>query len=135
MSTKEKNEIKKGAYNEALRYMANAKDNLHKAKKHDKFYSDAKYVRTASGIAYNAMLLALDALLETKSISLPKRKSIEWYRLHLRKIDGRLMDHVNNAYHLLHLSGYYDGVKDVNAINSGLDSALYVIKQIKPTVN
>ena len=51
MSTEEKNEIKKSAYVEALRYMDNVKENLHKAKKHGKYYSDDKYVRTASGIA------------------------------------------------------------------------------------
>jgi len=137
MSIEEKNEIRRSAYTEALRYIDNAKENLHKAKKHGKYYGDAKYVRTASGVAYNAMLLALDALMRIKNIHQPSRnrRSIEWYRDQLRKMDGKLLNDVNTAYSILHLYGYYDGVTNVKVINEGIDSALSVIKHIKPTVN
>src|SRR5437879_1833351 len=37
MRVEEKNEIKNSAYAEALRYIDNAKENLHKAKKHGKY--------------------------------------------------------------------------------------------------
>jgi len=63
MSTKEK----ETRYREAIRYMANATDILRtKAKKENGFYQDDKYVRMASGTAYNAVLLALNAYLEMK---------------------------------------------------------------------
>jgi hypothetical protein len=84
MSVEEKNEIKRSAYAEALRYMDNAKDALRKAKKNGKYYTDPKYVRTASGVAYSGMLLALDALMRIKDVAPPSKnkKSIEWYRDH-----------------------------------------------------
>jgi hypothetical protein len=136
MSIEEKNEIRKSAYLEALRYMDNAKDTLRKAGKQGKYYGDAKYVRMASGAAYSGMLLALDALLKIKNRHPSKnKKSIEWYRDEIRKIDLKILQKLNTAYNVLHLLGYYEGETDANVINSGLDSALSVIKHIKPTVN
>src|SRR5437763_396945 len=100
MSTVEKNELKRKVYVEAFRYMGNAKDALHKAKKHGNYYTDAKYVRAASGAAYSAMLLALDALMEIKNINVPSknRKSIKWYQQQLRNMDWKLLNDVNSAY-------------------------------------
>ena len=40
--------------------MENARENLQKAGKDGDLYQDSKYVKTASGIAYNAVLKALD---------------------------------------------------------------------------
>jgi hypothetical protein len=137
MSIEEKNEIKKSAYTEALRYIQNAKENLHKAKKHGKYYQDIKYVRSASGIAYSGMLLALDALLKIKNIhpAAKNRKSIDWYRDQLRRMDWKLLNDVNTTYEALHLIGYYEGTTSVKIIDAGLEGALSVIKHIKPTVN
>ncbi|MEO8149169.1 MAG: DUF5618 family protein [Bacteroidia bacterium] len=137
MSTEEKNELKKSSYTEAMRYIDNAKETLHKAGREGKYYMDAKYVRTASGTAYSGMLLALDTLFRIKNISFPgkNRKSIEWYRDQLRKIDLKLLNDVNSAYYILHLNGYYEGVTKAEVINSGIDSAISVIKKIKPVVN
>ena len=137
MSTEEKKELKKKSYAEAMRYIDNAKDALHKAKREGKYYTDTKYVRSASGIAYSGMLLALDTLMQIKNIQLPSksRKSIDWYRDQLRKMDWKLLNEVNIAYDILHLLGYYEGHKNAEVINTGMDSAVYVIKKIKPVVN
>ena len=137
MSTEEKNELKKSSYLEAMRYIENAKEALHKAKRQGKYYTDAKYVRTASGVAYSGMLLALDTFLRIKNIKPPakSRKSIDWYRDNLRKIDWKLLNEVNAAYDILHLLGYYEGHNVAEVINSGIDSAVFVIKKIKPVVN
>ena len=137
MSTEEKNELKKSAYAEAMRYIDNAKDALHKAKRQEKYYTDTKHVRTASGTAYSGMLLALDTLLLIKNVRLPSksRKSIDWYRDQLRKMDWKLLNEVNTAYGILHLLGYYEGHNLVEVIDTGMDSAISVIKKIKPVVN
>ncbi|MEO8148685.1 MAG: DUF5618 family protein [Bacteroidia bacterium] len=137
MSTEEKNELKKSSYTEAMRYIDNAKETLHKAGREGKYYTDAKYVRTASGTAYSGMLLALDTLFKIKNIQFPskRKKSIEWYRDQLRKMDWKLLNEVNSAYYTLHLNGYYEGVTNVDIINAGTDSAISVIKKIKPMVN
>ena len=137
MSILETNELKTQVYTEALRYLDNAEENLHKAKREDKYYNDAKYVKIASGIAYNAVLMALDAIFIIKGIHPKKkqRKSIEWYRDHLRKIDLKLLNEVNTTYEILHLCGYYDGLTNVQAIDVGMKSAMAVINWIKPVVN
>ena len=42
------------------------------------------------------------------------------------------MAHLNNAYTVLHLDGYYDGNVIVDTINSGFKSAYLIIDKIKP---
>ena len=137
MSSEEKKELKKHSYAEAMRYIENAKEALQKATKEGKYYTDKKYVRTASGVAYSGMLVALDTLMAIKNIKLPakSRKSIEWYRDQIRKMDLKLLNDVNSAYYALHLNGYYEGVTNADIINAGMDSAISVIKKIKPVVN
>ncbi len=94
-------------------------------------------MRTASGVAYSGMLVALDALMQIKNIQLPakSRKSIEWYRDQLRKTDRKLINEVNTVYSILHLSGYYEGLTNAEIINAGIDNAVSVIKKIKPVTN
>ena len=115
----------------------NAKEALVKAKKQGKYYTDVKYVRTASGVAYSGMLIALDALMRINNIQLPSksRKSIEWYRDQIRKMDGKLLNDVNTVYNVLHLNGYYEGLTHAEVINKGIDSAVSVIRKIKPVMN
>ncbi|MCL6102727.1 MAG: DUF5618 family protein, partial [Bacteroidetes bacterium] len=68
METTEQNKIKAEYYKEAIRYMDNAKETLKKAGKEDDLYQDSKYVKTASGIAYNAVLKALDGYFILKEV-------------------------------------------------------------------
>jgi hypothetical protein len=44
---KNQKETKQKGYAEAMRYMANAKETLQKARKEDNHYADKKYVRTS----------------------------------------------------------------------------------------
>ena len=133
MSIEEQNEVKIKYYNEAIRYMDNAKETLKKAGKEDKFYLDKKYVKTACGTAYNGVLTALDGYLILKDIKKPKgRKSIEYYQDSITKIDKKLLNYVNNAYEVLHLFGYYDGNNSVSIIKEGFNMAYYIIDKIKP---
>jgi hypothetical protein len=129
----EQNDIRTAYYNEAIRYMDNAKETLNKAGKEDDVYQDEKYVKTACGIAYCAVLKALDGYLLLKEVKVPKRrKSIEFYRDNVAKIDRKLMAYVNSAYSVLHLDGYYDGIVFVDAIKAGFKSAYIIIDKIKP---
>ena len=73
---------------EATRYIDNAKELLRdKAQKEDKYYTDAKYVKMAGNTAYSGVLLALDGLLGVKKKG---RKSVEWYKEELGKMDKSL---------------------------------------------
>ena len=138
MSIEEQYELKEKYYSEAVRYMDNASDSLKNAKKEGKFYHDKKYVKVACGTAYSGMLVALDCFLILKGVHKPKgkaRKSIEYYQENIAKIDRKLLNYVNSAYDILHLSGYYDGINNVIVIKEGFDLANKIIEKIKPKLN
>jgi hypothetical protein len=136
MSINEQQEIRKEYYGEAMRYMDNAKEYLKQAKKEDNHYHDKKYVKTACGTAYNGLLVALDGFLMLKGVEKPKeklRKSIEYYQSNITKIDKKMLNYLNDAYEILHLWGYYDGIGSVTVVKDGFDTAYKIIDKIKPT--
>ncbi|MCX6155288.1 MAG: DUF5618 family protein [Candidatus Kapabacteria bacterium] len=120
-------------YLEAMRYIENAELQLKQAGKEDKFYIDDKYVKSASGIAYSGLLKALDYLFEIKGV--PKRrgrKTIEYYKAELSKMDKKLLKYLNNGYEILHLYGYYEGGDKIDVIESGFNDAVSIIEALKP---
>ena len=137
MSLQEQEALKETYYSEATRYMENAKACLSKAKKEDNYYNDQKYVRMACGTAYSGLLIALDCFFILKGIHQPNskktRKSIEYYQSNITKIDRKMLNNLNVAYKILHLSGYYDGIESVSVVKDGFDEAYKIIERIKPT--
>ncbi len=134
MSTKER----QNRYREAVRYISNASEILRtKGQKKDKYYQDDKYVRMACATAYNGVLLATDTYLEMKGKSIEKKKgtrvSVTDYRTRLAKLDKSMLRTFNTAYEILHLVGYYEGETKSDIITSGIDAAIDIINQIKPT--
>lgn len=133
MGTTEQKELKILYHTEASRYIANAKETLKKAGKVGKYYKDEKYVKTACGTAYNAVLKALDGYLILKEIPKQKgRKSIDYYQSNIAKLDKKLLTELHSAYNVLHLSGYYDGELNISVIQAGLETAQDIIKRIEP---
>jgi len=135
MSVQEQQETREKYYSEAMRYMDNAKEYLKNAQKEGNYYQDAKYVRTACGTAYSGLLIAMDCFLILKGVHKPTgkdRKSIEYYQKNISKIDKKVLDQLNGAYQILHLSGYYDGIADVRVVSVGFDTAKILIDKIKP---
>jgi hypothetical protein len=93
---------------EAMRYIENAEVQLKQAGKDGKFYVDEKYVNSTCGIAYSGLLKGLDYYFDIKGVPKRKgRKSIEYYKEILSKIDKKLLNYLNNGYEILHLYGYY----------------------------
>jgi uncharacterized protein (UPF0332 family) len=125
--------MSKGEYKdyitEARRYLANAKNILKNSKVENGFYRDVKYVRMACGVAYSAVLMAIDGYLlkKGKEIRRRRRKSVDDYRRELSKIDKKMLEYFNAAYNILHLSGYYDGTNRVSVISDGLKVAQEII--------
>ena len=121
-------------YAEANRYMDNAKDALSKAGKDGRYYNDVKYVKTACGVAYSGVLVALDAWLKIKGVEMKagKRKSIEYYTDNIAKLDGKMSRALRETYNTLHLAGYYDGNLTVKVIQAGFENAYEIIEKIKP---
>jgi hypothetical protein len=134
MTIEEQNTFQSKEYAEAIRYMDNAKDTLRKAEKQDDgYYVDAKYVRSACGIAYLGVLLAVDAWLALKGVSLSgKKKSIDLYEQTVAQMDKKMLVRLKSAYSALHLSGYYHGDTRVSIVRSGFDAAYEIIEKIKP---
>jgi len=99
---------------EALRYLNNAKEILKSVPVQNGIYIDIKPVREACGIAYLAILIAIDEYLLKKGMSkkeLPK--SVDAYRRALQKYlavhDGKLLREFEALYEALHIAGYYRG--------------------------
>jgi len=136
MSTQEQQQTREKYFNEAMRYMDNAKEYLKSAQKEGNFYQDSKYVRTACGTAYSGLLIALDGFLILKGIHKPtkkERKSIEHYQKILGNLDRKMLNNLDNAYKILHIYGYYDGINDARVISAGFDNAKTIINKIKPS--
>jgi hypothetical protein len=120
-------------YLEAMRYIENAEEDLKLAGKDGKFYVDEKYVKSACGIAYSALLKGLDFLFDIKGVPKRKgRKTIEYYKGILSGMDKKLLKHLNNGYEVLHLYGYYEGGDKIADIESGFDDATSIIAALKP---
>lgn len=99
---------------EPLRYLNNAKEILKSAPVQNGTYTDIKPVREACGIAYLAILIAIDEYLLKKGIAkreLPR--SVDAYRRALQKYlavrDGKLLREFEALYEALHIAGYYRG--------------------------
>lgn len=120
-------------YDEAMRYMENARKTLKRAGKEDGEYSDVKYVQTASGTAYLGVLIALDEYLRRKEgkTTFSQPKSIEDYQRRIAKQNKKVNKWLRIVYGDLHLVGYYHGTKSYETIKRGLEYADKIIKLIK----
>lgn len=120
-------------YKESKRYIENAREDLKLAGKEENYYVDDKYVKSACGFAYSGILKALDFLFDIRKVQKQRgRKSIEFYHTVLGSMDKKLLKHLNNAYTILHLDGYYDGITYIPTIESGLELAKTIIDTLKP---
>jgi hypothetical protein len=121
---------------EALRYLNNAKEILKSVPVQNGTYIDTKPVREACGIAYLAILIAIDEYLLKKGISkkeLPR--SVDAYRKALQKYlpvhDGKLLREFEALYEALHIAGYYRGnLYLVNMIKDALKATRAFIGKI-----
>jgi hypothetical protein len=122
---------------EALRYLENARKILKTVPVEDNTYTDVKPVQEAFGIAYLAVLKAIDQYLIKKGVEekeLPQ--SVDGYRNMMRKYlkihNGRLMKEFEKLYKLLHIAGYYRGLlEDVTVVKDALKAARAFIEKIK----
>ena len=121
---------------ESLRYLNNAKEILKSIPVEDKTYTDIKLVREAFGIAYLAVLEAINEYLIEKGFTkreLPK--SVDEYRKALQKYlavhDGKLLREFEKLYDALHIAGYYRGlIYDVSMVKEALRATKSFIEKI-----
>jgi hypothetical protein len=142
MTIENQEHILQKACKEAMLYIANAKDALQKAGRDGRHFKSKKYVRSASGIAYSGVIVALEAWLQMKDVKVPETvtvknqrksaKSVDFYRNHLKDLDKKLLQDFNSVYYTLHLCGYYDGALLIKTIEGGFEVAKDIINRIKP---
>ncbi len=122
---------------EAIRYLNNAKELLSKSPIEGKVYTDVKYVKSACGVAYLAVLEAINEALLQKGYTkkgLPKK--VEEYEKALKKHisihNGKLQREFTMLYHGLHIAGYYRGdIFSVDAVKDYLKAAKEFIAKVK----
>lgn len=122
---------------EAIRYLNNAKELLSKSPIEGRIYTDVKYVKSACGVAYLAVLEAINEALLQKGYTrkeLPKK--VEEYEKALKKHisvhNGKLQREFNMLYHGLHIAGYYRGdIFSVDALKDYLKAAKGFIDKVK----
>ncbi|MEK6545049.1 MAG: DUF5618 family protein [Nitrospinota bacterium] len=122
---------------EAIRYFENTKGILIKSPIEDTRYIDVKYVKTACGAAYLAVLKAIDEYLISMGVSekeLPK--SLDAYRdaikKHIAIRNGKLLREFNDIYNELHIAGYYRGLlRSTGTVKEALKTAKDFIEKIK----
>ena len=123
---------------EAIRYMENAKEILKQSPIEDRRYKDDKYVKSACGIAYLAILKAIDSYLLKKGLTKKEMpKSIDAYRKalqkHLLPYNGKLLRQFEDIYDELHIGGYYRGVlHSVDVVKSAFKTTEDFIKKVSP---
>jgi len=120
----------KNAYQEAYRYIDNAKELLkEKAGRENGFYRDEKYVRMAGDTAWKGVLIAVEHWLKKKGIERVKgmRPDVEWYSLGISKFNRKLNTHFVTAYNILHKSMGYDGILSSAVVNEGMKEAYNII--------
>lgn len=131
---------RKEAIAEARRSLDNAKEILNeKTSILNDRYSDQKYVRQASGMAYLAATIPIRSFLFEQGIVKDKRKlpkTIDQYTMFIKKLvlsdsegtrNGKLMDYYNTVYENLHVAGYYEGYCNVGMIKSGFENVKKII--------
>ena len=50
----------------------------------------------------------------------------------IARTDKKLASIMDDAYRILHLYGYYDGIRNAKVIGLGFDAAYEIIEKIKP---
>jgi hypothetical protein len=122
---------------ESLRYLNNAKEILKSAPFEDGTYTDIKPVREACGMAYLAVLMAIDEYLLKMGVAQDKLPtSVDGYRKALQKYlsirDGKLLRSFEALYNELHIAGHYRGfLRQVNVVREVLKSVKAFIEKVE----
>ncbi len=119
----------KNQLSEAQRYIDNAKEILStKANKEDGYYQDKKYIKLVGHAAYSGVLVALDSVILSKEKG---RKSVDWYKSELAKLDKKVLNYFDTTYQIFHLVMGYDGHGKVKLAQEGFEDAEKILQWVK----
>jgi hypothetical protein len=118
-------------FEEAMRYMENAKESLMKTSFEDGFYKDEKYVKQAAGIAYAGLEKAARWYLRLNGYKQPLPNNYEIIK-GLTKFNGKAKNLFNEGYTILHQDAYYNDNTGVEHIKLGMKYANEFIVLLQP---
>jgi hypothetical protein len=120
-------------YQEAVEHIGRAEQIVReKVGEKDSDYAEVEYVQMAAGVAYEGVLIAIDAYLERKEgLKYKKPQSIEEYRTRVTKQNKKLLPLLNEAYGTLYIILHLHGVPSSRVMIKGLNSAKEIIEYIK----
>ncbi len=108
-------------------------------------YEDIKYVSSASGVAYLAVLEAIRAFLMYKKgwdVGEVERRTRDIGRLRqalkgisIGKDRDRILKLLRDVYNILHLGGYYRRLQSKKAIDDGFEKVEKIIKKVEKHIN
>ena len=127
----EKVEVKETYYEEAMRYIHNAKEELRKAGKDGLYYKDPKYVKAASGIAYAGVEKAAKWFLRLHNIKV-SIKNVNQIKEGLSGVNNKALSLFNSAYATLHIAIYYQDERRIDIVKSAFQAAEEFIAYLKP---
>ena len=114
---------------EAERYLENARQLLsEKAEKDGDYYTHRKYVRKAGRIAWDGVLIALDAVLKVKdTFTKGQLPDIKDYEEAIEKVDIKMPRILKNSYYTLNTMLGYDGILHYGIVQAALEEAQNMI--------
>ncbi|MFH2141424.1 MAG: DUF5618 family protein [Bacteroidota bacterium] len=119
-------------YEEALRYIDNAEEQLKKSGKDGKYYTDIKYVKSAGGIAYVGVEKAAKWYIELNEKKIASNADDREIRKLLSKINKKALNLFAGLYSYLHEAVYYNGNNNIAMIKESLSEAKKFIAYLKP---
>ncbi|MEW6556523.1 MAG: DUF5618 family protein [Elusimicrobiota bacterium] len=121
-------------FKEAVRYYKNAKNLLKQTKVEYNRYQDLKHVRESASTCYLSVLFAINGYLIKRGIPadrIPTSITQYWELLNKNLVhNGKIKSAFQTVYEILHITGYYRGTGDVNAIKGGFEKAKLVIETL-----
>ena len=119
-------------YEEAIRYISNAKAALAKAGKDGDYYKDLKYVKSAAGIAYAGVEQAAKWLLKLNGYKSQNYKSYSGIVQNMEKYDQTAANELKTCNAILHKEIYYRNEANINIFESAMKAAIKFIEYLKP---
>lgn len=119
-------------YEEALRYVDNAEEQLKKSPIDERYYTDLKYVKSAGGIVYAGVEKSAKWFIELNGIKLPKEAKEPEITKALTKINKKALNLFNDLYSYFHIAVYYNENNNVAKIKESLKVARNFMLYLKP---
>lgn len=119
-------------YEEAMRYINYAKEQLGKSPLERGYYSDIKYVKSAGGTIYAGIEKAAKWYILLMGGKIDKTAKEPEITRQLSKINKTALNQFNDIYSYFHISVYYNGNNDSKKIKDTIAIAKKFIELLKP---